>query len=162
MKTKLALIVALSCGLCASGSAFTLDFVGLVGTPLPPKLTINVPGYGTVDFEASIGSTLVVDNAFESGGFGGPSLTFAQDDTVKVTFNGVQPINVEFAFVGVSTGEAFDVQPDLFNTQAYVVILEGSGNGAGIQRVSWEQVPEPTSALLGTLGCALLLVRRRR
>jgi hypothetical protein len=164
MKTKLPLIAALSCGLCATGSAFTLDFVGLVGTSLPPNpLTINIPLYGDVVFEAANGSTLVIDEKYKNdNGFGAPSLSFDQNEAVKITFKGLQPLNVDFDFVGVSSGESFTVQPDLFTDQAFLVNLQGSGDGAGIYQISWTAVPEPTSSLLGAMGCALLVLRRRR
>lgn len=164
MKTKLPLIAALSCGLCATGSAFTLDFVGLLGTSLPPNpLTITILGYGPVTFEAANGSTLVINEAYKNdNGFGAPSLSFDQNEAVKVTFKGLQPLSVDFDFVGVSSGEGFTVQPDLFTDQSYIVNLQGSGDGAGIYQVSWTAVPEPTSSLLGAMGCALLVLRRRR
>lgn len=164
MKTKLPLITALSLGLCSTGSAFTLDFVGLLGTSLPPNpLTISIPGYGEVQFRSAIGSPLIVDNAHEnSNGFGAPSLSFDSGEAVQVTFIGLQPIDVNFDFVGVSVGESFSIQPDLFIEQAFVLQLQGGGDGAGLYQISWNQVPEPTTSLLGAMGCALLVLRRRR
>lgn len=164
MKTKLPLIAALSCGMCATGSAFTLDFVGLLGTSLPPNpLTITIPGYGDVNFAAGNGSTLVINDAYENdNGFGAPSLSFDQNEVVLVTFKGLKPLNVDFDFVGVSVGESFTVQADPFVDQAFLVNLQGSGDGAGIYQISWNAVPEPTTSLLGAMGCALLVLRRRR
>ncbi len=164
MKTKLPLIAALSLGLCCTGSAFTLDFVGLIGTSLPPNpLTITIPGYGDVCFDAAKGSTLVVNDAYKNdNGFGAPSLSFDQNEAVKITFKGLQPLSVDFDFVGVSSGENFTVQPDLFTDQAFIVNLQGSGDGAGLYQISWNAVPEPASSLLGAMGCALLVLRRRR
>jgi hypothetical protein len=130
MKTKLPLIAALSCGMCATGSAFTLDFVGLLGTSLPPNpLTITIPGYGDVNFAAGNGSTLVINDAYENdNGFGAPSLSFDQNEVVLVTFKGLKPLNVDFDFVGVSVGESFTVQADPFVDQAFLVNLQGSGD----------------------------------
>jgi hypothetical protein len=73
-------------------------------------------------------------------------------------------LNVDFDFVGVSAGENFVVQKDLFTPQAFLVTLQGSGNGAGLYAVSWtaECVPEPASAMLGLLGAMILVIRRRR
>lgn len=141
-----------------------MDFVGLVGTNLPPNpLTINIPDYGDVVFEAATGSALVINEVYKNdNGFGAPSLSFDQNEAVKITFTGLQPLNVDFDFVGVSSGEAFTVQPDLFTPQAFIVNLQGSGDGAGIYQISWTQVPEPTSALLGVIGSAMLVLRRRR
>ncbi|MEP2775231.1 MAG: PEP-CTERM sorting domain-containing protein [Luteolibacter sp.] len=164
MKTKLPLIAALCCGLSSVGSAFTLDFVGYVGTSLPPNpLTIPIAGYGSVTFEAGNTSTLVINEVYKNdNGFGAPSLSFDQNEVVKVTFNGLQPLNVDFDFVGVSSGESFTVQDDPFIQQAYLVTLQGSGDGAGIYQISWNQVPEPSTSLLGALGAAMLVIRRRR
>jgi len=38
----------------------------------------------------------------------------------------------------------------------------GQGVNAGLQSVIFDQVPEPSSALLGVLGTSLLVLRRRR
>jgi len=166
MKTKIALAVALFCGPIAVSNAFTLDFVGYEGTTLPANpLVIFVPGYGDVRFDAGNGSTLVVDSAYQNdNGSAAPSLSFNERDALKVTFLGAQPLNVDFDFVGVSAGENFTVQPDLFVAQSYLINLQGSGDGAGLHAISWKQqaVPEPSSALLGLIGSAALLLRRRR
>jgi hypothetical protein len=166
MKTKIALAVALFCGPVAVSNAFTLDFVGYEGTTLPANpLVIFVPGYGDVRFDAGNGSTLVVDSAYQNAnGSAAPSLSFNERDALKVTFLGAQPLKVDFDFVGVSAGENFTVQPDLFVAQSYLVNLQGSGDGAGLYAISWQQqaVPEPSSALLGLIGSAALLLRRRR
>lgn len=164
MKTRIALAMALFCGLPAVSTAFTLDFVGYEGTSLPPNpLVIFVPGYGDVRFDAANGSTLVVDSAYQNdNGSAAPSLSFNERDALKVTFLGAQPLKVDFDFVGVSAGENFTVQPDLFVAQSYLINLQGSGDGAGLYAISWQQVPEPSSALLGLLGTAALVLRRRR
>lgn len=164
MKTKLPLIAALCCGLSGIGSAFTLDFVGLVGTTLPPNpLVIPIAGYGTVTFEAGANSALVINDAFlNDNGFGAPSLSFNANEVVRVTFDNLQPLNVDFDFVGVSAGEAFTVQDDPFTPQAFLVTLQGAGDGAGIFQISFDQIPEPSSSLLGVLGATMLIIRRRR
>ena len=166
MKTKLPLIAAIYCGLCASGSAFTLDFVGLVGTSLPPNpLTITVPGYGNVEFAAASDSNLVVNEAYENdNGFGAPSLSFDEGEAAVVTFVGLTALNVDFDFVGVSPNEDFDVQPHPFTPNAYIVSLTGGEDGAGIYQISWDAqcIPEPSTSLLGALGATLLVLRRRR
>lgn len=167
MKTKIALAMALFCGPTAVSNAFTLDFVGYEGTTLPPNpLVIFVPGYGDVRFDAANGSTLVVDSAYQNdNGSAAPSLSFTERDALKVTFLGAQPLKVDFDFVGVSAGETFTVQPSLFEAQSYLINLQGSGDGAGLYAISWQQqqtVPEPSSALLGLIGSAALVLRRRR
>jgi hypothetical protein len=164
MKTKTPLVAALYCGLSAISSAFTLNFVGHEGTTLPPNpLVIPVPGYGHVQFDALPGSTLEVNNAhMNDDGSAAPSLSFNMNEAVKITFHGLQPINVNFDYVGVSPGEYFIAQPDLVTPQSFIVSLNGTGNGAGLYAVSWNQIPEPSSALLGALAGGFMILRRRR
>lgn len=166
MKMKLPLLAALVAGLPMASSAFTLDAVGYEGAELSlSPLSIFVPGYGFVIFEAVPGSALVVDSAYENdNGFGGPSLSFDQNDAVQITFGGLEPLDADFDFVGLSTGEIFDVQKDLFTPQTFLVTLQGGGDGAGLYAVSWETecIPEPSSAMLGLIGTAVFAFRRRR
>ncbi len=170
MKTKLPLIAALTCGLSSIGSAFTLDFIGDEGTMLPTDpLVVFVSGYGNVQFDAVGPSTLIVDNRFENDGPGqttSPSLNFDSGDQVKVTFLAAQPINVEFDWVGTNAGEFFTAAPGA-TSKEFLVTLNGAAfepvnNGAGLYQIGFEQVPEPSAALLGALGTALLVLRRRR
>lgn len=166
MKLKIPLLAALLAGLPMASSAFTLDAVGYEGSELSLNpLSIFVPGYGFVIFEAVPGSTLVINSAYENdNGFGGPSLSFDQNEAVKITFGGLEPLDVDFDFVGLSAGESFVVQKDLFAPQTFLVTLQGGGDGAGLYAVSWnaECVPEPTSAMLGLIGTAVFAFRRRR
>lgn len=166
MKTKIALVAALVAGLPAIAGAFTLDAAGYSGTELSLNpFSIFVPGYGELIFQAAVGSSLVVDSAYRNdNGFGGPSLNFTQNEAVKITFNGLPPLNVNFDFVGVSAGENFVVQKDLFDPQTYLITLQGSADGAGLYAISWntDAIPEPTSAMLGLVGTALFAFRRRR
>ena len=163
MKTKRPLIAAIHCGLCTAGSAFTLDFVGYLGSTVPPTLTIPVDGYGSVSFTAAPGKTLVVDESHkDEDGFGAPALSFDEGDTVIVTFDGAPPLNVFYAFVGVSNGEIFTNEDNPAGGQSDIITLSGSGAGAGLYKISWQAVPEPSTSLLGALGMALLVIRRRR
>lgn len=166
MKLTTPLVAALLAGMPAISSAFTLDAVGYGGSELSlnPQ-SVFVPGYGELIFEAAVGSALVVNSAYENdNGFGAPSLSFDENEAVKITFNGLDPLNVDFDFVGVSAGENFVVQKDLFTPNAFLVTLQGSGDGAGLYAISWntEAVPEPTSAMLGLIGTAIFAFRRRR
>lgn len=166
MKMKIPLIAALAAGMPVISSGFTLDAVGYSGDELSLNpVSVLVPGYGELIFEAAVGSALVVNSAYQNdNGFGGPSLNFDQNDAIKITFNGLEPLNVDFDFVGVSAGESFVVQKDLFTPQAFLVTLQGGGDGAGLYAISWktQAIPEPTSALLGLIGTAVFTFRRRR
>ena len=169
MKTKLPLIAALYCGLCTVGSAFTLDFTSVpINTTIPPTLTIIVPGYGSVDFDAVVGS-LVVDNQYASAPpvTTSPSLNFDTNDSVKITFVGAQPADIDFAWVGLSIGEQFTVTPQASPNEFIVTLANiGAGpipaknSGAGLYQINF--IPEPSSSLLGVIGASMLLIRRRR
>lgn len=165
MKITIPLAAVLIAGLPSISSAFTLDFAGYIGTVVQSgsPLSINVPGYGNVNFDVGAGSPLVVNSAYlNDNGFGAPSLSFDENEAVKITFAGLKPLNVDFDYVGVSVGEDFVAQKDLFTPQAFIVNLQGAGDGAGIYSVSWNAVPEPTSAMLGLVGTAIFAFRRRR
>lgn len=164
MNMKTPLVAALFAAASSIGHAFTLDAVGYEGGVLSQNpFSVFVPGYGELVFEAGLGSELVVDSAYQNdNGFGGPSLNFDQNEAVKITFNGLEPLNVDFDFVGQSAGESFVVQKDLFTPQAFLVTLQGGGDGAGLYAISWNAVPEPASAVLGIMGGMMLMLRRRR
>lgn len=165
MKMKAPLIAAALLVVASSAQAFTLDAVGYEGGVLEQSpFSVFVPGYGEIVFQASIGAALVVNSAYQNdNGFGGPSLSFDQNEAVKITFNGAEPLNLDFDFVGQSVGESFVVEKDLFTPQAFIVTLQGEGDGAGLYAMSWktEAIPEPSAAAIGLLGGILLLRRRR-
>ncbi len=167
MKMKTPLIAALSGLSITIGSAFTLDPIGYEGTVIDTNpSSVFVPGYGFLTFQAVSGSSLVINSAYRNdNGFGGPSLNFDPNESVKITFGGSEPMNVDFDFVGQSVGESFVIEKDLFTPQTFNITFKStSGGGAGLYAVSWSTqcVPEPTSAVLGLLGSAMLVIRRRR
>jgi hypothetical protein len=166
MKMKTPLVAAMLLTVVSSVQAFTLDAVGYEGGVLEQNpFSIFVPGYGEIVLEAALGSSLVVNSAYETErGFGAPTLSFDPAESVKITFNGAEPQNVRFVFVGLSVGESFVIERDLFTPQALNVTLQGrgEGNGAGIYAMGWTVVPEPASATLALLGSMLLVLRRRR
>lgn len=156
MKHKIPMLAALLLT-APLAHGFTLGFAANLGATLPPNLTVNVPGYGDVMFSSTVGSTLAIDDAT----YGLPAINFDTADAVIITFLGADPSNVEFGFSGVSVGESF-IPIQLTNTQ-FVLSLQGTTNGAGLNSVSWTAgaVPEPSAALLGGIG-VLALFRRRR
>ena len=123
MKTTIPLVAALVCGLSPLASAFSLNFANNVGATLPPNpLTIAVPGYGSVSFQAAIGSNLAVNNV--NSPFI-PSVAFDTGEAVQITFNGLAPTAVSFDFVGVGVNEGFTVSP--FSSNQFVLSLGGAG-----------------------------------
>jgi hypothetical protein len=166
MKIKTSLIAALLLGIPTISGAFTLDAIGYEGGELSDNpVSIFVPGYGELIFQAAIGSVLVVNSAYQNdNGFGGPSLNFDENESIKITFNGLEPLKAQAVFVGVSAGEDFIVEKDLFTPQAFNITFRGSGDGAGLYAIGWtvEAIPEPTSALLGLIGITVFAFRRRR
>ncbi|WP_411827091.1 PEP-CTERM sorting domain-containing protein [Luteolibacter sp. AS25] len=172
MKTKLTLIAALYCGLTAAASAFTLDFIGQEGKTLPTDvLVINIAGYGDVQFEAIGDAEVSVGSEYENDGPGtttSPSLNFDPGESVKVTFLGLTPINVDFDVVGENPGESLSASEiGAYPTNVFVVALSGNASdpansGAGLYQISFDQVPEPSTAFLGLIGGVMLVLRRRR
>lgn len=171
MKTKTFLIAALSLAAASVSQAFTIDFNALVvpsGTTITAAtpLTINVAGYGDVRFEVASGDIVQVGqvHANDSGTVLN-SLEMDPGENILVTFLGPQALNVNFDIAGINPGlDAVNITQHPINTNEYQVGMVGNpgSDGAGLAAVSWTAVPEPSSALLGTLGAGLLILRRRR
>lgn len=171
MKPKIPLATAAAIiGLSAMCGAFTLDAVGYEGGELSPNpYSVLVPGYGELIFETAVGTPVVI-----SSGYGNTSETelpvvrFDEEDAIRITFNGLAITNVNFYFAGLSFNEGFEVRnltkSDLFTPQAFLITLKGSGDGADLHAITWntQSVPEPSSALLGMMGAAGMMLRRKR
>ncbi|MGJ8697878.1 MAG: PEP-CTERM sorting domain-containing protein [Verrucomicrobiaceae bacterium] len=153
--------------------------------PGPPSLVpivVNVPGYGDVEFQIlrsvdsgpqlsgeSYRSTVTTEFTNEAPE-PIPALGFSDQTRVEVTFKGDLPINIDFDYVGVGLGEDFALSNGTPPDGNHIVIdfssiagptPSGGPNQAGLRSISFEAVPEPSSALLG--GIALLgLLRRKR
>ena len=102
-------------------------------------------------------------------------------DVVAVTFNGAEVTNAQAVFAG-NSGNPFDL--GIFEvgqgeqeeqgpgsspfsglpTGSYYAGVYGSpeSDGVGLQSISWDVVPEPSSAALGALGMSMILLRRRK
>lgn len=171
MKTSTLLIAAMSLAASAVSQAFTIDFNALVvpsGTTITSAtpLTINVAGYGDVRFEVGGSDVVEVDNTHANdSGTVVNSLEMDPGERILVTFLGPTALNVNFDVAGVNPGQdVVQVTQHVIRTAEYQVSTIGNpgSDGAGLAAVSWTAVPEPSSALLGTLGAGMLILRRRR
>ena len=151
-------------GLCAVGSAFTLDFNSVALGPAGSTFTVTgvtdpVTGelYGDVQFSTSDSLDITADFGFEPD----RNLTFDDGEQVTVTFLGAEPLNVDFDYIGVSANETFlsSTTPD---PNVFTVQFISTANNAGLFQISFDQVPEPSTSLLGAVAGSLLLLRRRR
>ena len=171
MKIKRLLFAGITLGLSPFASAFTFNFQSFAdGDPLP--LSISVTGYaGSIDFSAVTGTP-------EIGVFSPPAGTkavaFDVGEEILITFNGVAPtpgtVSAQYIDdnIGVDTFTPSVVDPNNF----LVSFSSTDPNGrAGLQSVTFSTptvplpptpIPEPTAALLGALGAALLVIRRKR
>lgn len=156
------LIASVSFALCGIGSAFNLDFSSVTtGTTVPGTLTINVPGYGDVAINTNGASSVVVDSNYAP-----KSLEFDTGESITITFLGATPTGVSISTSGMSAGEAMNLTYGA-NANEYLVQLSGAAiipgeEGAGLSGINFGAVPEPSAALLGALGAAMLVIRRRR
>jgi hypothetical protein len=167
MKTKLPLFAATYLSLCAVGSAFTLDFVSVpTGTGTPPTLTVSVPGYGTVQFDAIGPAILVVDDRYATplGVQTSPSLNFDGGESVKITFIGNDVINstIRMGTVDVNIDENFQTVLGGAPNEYVLTLVSSTGNGAGLYNIKFDAIPEPSASLLGLIGASILVLRRRR
>jgi uncharacterized protein (TIGR03382 family) len=165
MKTKLPLWMALLLGAASAGcQGFTLDIAGYEGAEITQNpQSIFVPGYGELIFETGVGSALVVNSAYlNDNGFSAQALGFDQDETLKIALASPEPVNLDFDFVGLSSGEGHTVRQVPFPHLALPVTFQGGADGAGLHANSWNAVPEPAAAALGLIGALLLVLRRRR
>ena len=171
MKTKVTLIAALSLSASAATQAFTIDFNALVeplGTTVTSAtpLTIDVTGYGPVRFEVAPSDVVEVGQTHSNdSGTIVNSLEMDSGERILVTFLGPEALNVNFDIAGINPGEeAVDISNHIIRTNEYQVSTIGNegSDGTGLAAVSWNVVPEPSSALLGGLGAGLLILRRRR
>ena len=171
MKTSTLLIAAMSLAASAVSQAFTIDFNALVvpsGTTITSAtpLTINVAGYGDVRFEVGGSDVVEVGNTHANdSGTVVNSLEMDPGERILVTFLGPTALNVNFDVAGINPGQdVVQVTQHVIRTSEYQVSTVGNpgSDGTGLAAVSWTTVPEPSSALLGTLGAGMLILRRRR
>lgn len=181
MKLKTTLIAALSLAAMATSQAFMINFgTGNVvpnGTDVGTNISISdgndlvvdVADYGIVTF-SYIGtdpSGAVESGTQYAGQFGQPpasTLEFGFGDVVQVTFGG----STEFSsgpFFDIAGADNDGIERTDVNSNGSVWNLTYAGaqdTGAGLVSVTWDIVPEPSSAALGALGMSMILLRRRR
>lgn len=149
-------------GVCSPAFGFTLDFtgLGLAGTLVTDtsSLTVNVPGYGNVEFTTGAGQSAVVAGAPL---FTDDALLFAAGDTIFIDFLGGPVENVGVAFIGSTPPDApmYSIISPIQGSVADLV-----GDGAAIESITFDnasKIPEPGILLLTGAG-AMSLLRRRR
>jgi len=152
--------VCLAAGITV-GSAFTMDFAGNTQAGLPPKpLVIDVQGYGDMRFDFANGSDLVI-------GYGNGIAAEEQshdsvgESLLRVSFLGTDPKQVDFEFVAVDGGDDI-LMPA--GPNAAVMAVTQSVDDVKMSALDGKvmSVPEPLAPWLGSLGAALLVLRRRR
>lgn len=184
MNIKTSLIAAFSLAAVTTSQAFNIDFNTITVADAPigvsESFTVNVADYGTVTFtniSEITGSSLAIDSNYsDNDGNSVNSLELNTFEIVQVTFNGAEVINAQAVFAG-NSANPFDVGLFVVGGQqgdevplgdlpagsyyAYAFGSEGS-DGVGLQSISWDVVPEPSSAALGALGMSMILLRRRK
>jgi hypothetical protein len=156
------------------------------------SFTVEVDNYGTVTFtnitpdpssSIAIGNNFLDNegnnvNSLELEGISiddGPPI---EAEVIMVTFNGAEVTNAQAVFAG-NSANPFDVgifvdldaliqqvgysEETPFEGAYYAATIGAPGSdGVGLQSISWDVVPEPSSAALGALGMSMILLRRRR
>ena len=156
------------------------------------SFTVQVDNYGTVTFTnitPDPSSSITIDNNFlDNDGNNVMSLELEgisiddgppiEAEVIQVTFNGAEVTNAQATFAG-NSATPFDVGifvdlAALIDQSGYPgdVPIDGAyyaatigvpgSDGVGLQSISWDVVPEPSSAALGALGMSMILLRRRR
>ncbi|MES2474807.1 MAG: hypothetical protein V4640_03430 [Verrucomicrobiota bacterium] len=156
MKSKLPLLAALIAMFPVSGNGFTLDAVGYKGAPvLGNPASINVAGYGEVIFEAAEGEAIMVNSAYLNDTLPpNPDVAFEMKEAVSISLNRRESPHVDLVLAGISGPES--------PAQTVNSLRQPIEDTAGENGQEPHRVPETTSALLGLLGTALLLLRRLR
>jgi hypothetical protein len=191
MKLKTTLIAAFSAAAMATSHAFNIDFnaITVVGAPIGQgeSFTVTVENYGTVTFKnitPNTASSIAIGNNFlDNEGNNVYSLELESEtftdapieaEIIMVTFNDAEVTNAQAVFAGNSAnpfdvgifiqgGSGDDPFEGPLDGDYYAATIGAPGSdGVGLQSISWDVVPEPSSAALGALGMSMILLRRRR
>jgi hypothetical protein len=186
MKLKSTLVAMFSLAtLTVSQAFYTIDFNALVPTgefsigdtiSSNAELDIEVDGYGTVTFLNNSNSTvgdnvLVIGETYTNGEGSTSSLEMESGESVTVIFKGDTVTNVQAGFAGASatpfdTGALIAVEEGVTYTAMTIDVATitqqyGGSDGVGLEFITWNVVPEPSSAALGAIGLTMILFRRR-
>lgn len=186
MKLKSTLVAAFSLAtLTVSQAFYVIDFNALVpsgefnvGDTINSgsSIDIEVDGYGTVTFQNNSSSStadndLVIGDTYSNGEGSINSLEMESGESVTVIFKGDAVTDVQAGFAGASASP--------FDTGALTVEEEGvtytamtidvttlsqewaGADGVGLEFITWNVIPEPSSAALGAIGLSMILFRRR-
>lgn len=164
MKTVYA--IATAAVLTGSASAFSLDFSAFAsGAELDPDIVVNVPGYGDVRFTEAPNNdpgAPATDLEITAAHVPFKGIGFENGEQLVVSFEGSTPVEIDFIFAGVGSGESFDVnQTEIPDDGTRLISFKGSP-GAALVGVGFSTVPEPSSTLLVALGALGFAARRRR
>jgi hypothetical protein len=191
MKLKTTLIAAFSAAAMATSHAFNIDFNAISITPPTigqnESFTVTVDNYGTVTFTnitPNTASSIAIGNNFlDNEGNNVYSLELESEtftdapieaEIIMVTFNDAEVTNAQAVFAGNSAnpfdvgifiqgGSGDDPFEGPLDGDYYAATIGAPGSdGVGLQSISWDVVPEPSSAALGALGMSMILLRRRR
>lgn len=145
------------------GNAFTLDAVGYSGGTLDPHpYSVFVPCYGEVVFDTGSESMLVLTSAFEEKeGFGGEALRFEPADSIRIIFDDSPSATRNDAPAATSTSALPTLGQIRLLHQASLASPASPGLRGMTPAKTSHAVPETASVVLGVMGCALLLRRRR-
>jgi hypothetical protein len=135
-----------------------LDFVAFNGTSIvaPATLNVPVPGYGNVIFSTMAGDTITINNTH-----GAVAANLDAGETLVVTFVGDPLVDGTFSFIGLNIGGNDNVDTQSISTNTYAINLT-SGDGVGLQSITWSAVPEPSTTLFGAMSVLAIALRRRR
>lgn len=151
-------IFTLLAAFCAQAQAFTLDFLAYNGSSIVGPATLNVPvaGYGNVVFSTFSGQTISINNTH-----GAVAANLDAGETLVVTFIGDPLLDGTFSFIGLNIGGNDNIDTSSISSNTYALNLV-SGDGVGLQSITWQAVPEPSTTLFGAMSVLAIALRRRR
>lgn len=186
MKLKSTLIAAVSAAAMATSQAFTIDFnaisyESLIGESLNQNDTweIHVQDYGTVKFTNTSATTTTnniveIGDAYSNDESSVNSLQLEIGEEITVIFCGDQVTDFGYIFQGSELNpwdmgmfsiveEGVEYNAIAIDASYFPNLYGDQGaDGVGLQSITWDVVPEPSSAALGAIGMSMILLRRRK